>query len=52
MLLKTYSIGRCGKIVLPDDASDKDIYDAMYTDATVPQGNGGKVIKKTEDSDD
>ena len=26
--------------VLPDDASDKEIYDTMYTAATVEQGNG------------
>lgn len=51
MLLKTYSIGKCGKIVLPDDASDKDIYDAMYLDATVPQGNSGRIPKKENDDD-
>lgn len=51
MELITFSIGRRGKIVLPDDASDKDIYDAMYLDATMPQGNSGRIPKK-EDSDD
>lgn len=51
MELITFSMGRRGKIMLPDDASDKDIYDAMYLDATVPQGNSGRIPKK-EDSDD
>lgn len=51
MTLTTFSIGRSGKIVLSDDASDKDIYNAMYIDATVPQGNDGRV-KKTEESND
>lgn len=52
MELVTFSFGRRGKIVLPDDASNKDIYDAMYLDATTPQGNGGKPIKKTEGSNE
>lgn len=52
MELVTFSFGRKGKIVLPDDASKKDIYDAMYLDATTPQGNGGRTAKKTEDSND
>lgn len=51
MELVTFSIGRRGKIVLPDDASDKDIYDAMYLDATVPQGNGSRTPKKENDDD-
>lgn len=51
MELVTFSVGRRGKIVLSDDAADKDIYDAMYLDATVPQGNGGRVSKK-ENNDD
>lgn len=51
MTLTTFSIGRRGRIVLPDDANNKDIYNAMYIDATVPQGNDGR-IKKTEESDD
>lgn len=51
MELVTFSVGRRGKIVLSDDATDKDIYDAMYTDATVPQGNGGRVPKKENDDD-
>jgi len=51
MTLTTFSIGRRGKIVLPDDASNKDIYNAMYVDATVPQSNDGRV-KKTEEPND
>ena len=51
MELITFSIGRRGKIVLPDNASKKDIYDAMYLDATVPQGNSGRIPKK-ENNDD
>ena len=51
MVLKTYNIGRRGQIVLSDDASDKDIYDAMYIDATVPQGNDGRVKKAEEPND-
>ena len=51
MELVTFSIGRRGKIVLPDDASDKDIYNAMYLDATVPQGNCGRTPKKENDDD-
>lgn len=51
MTLTTFSIGRRGKIVLPDDASDKDIYNAMYIDATVPQGNDGRVKKMEEPND-
>lgn len=51
MELVTFSIGRRGKIVLPDDASDKDIYNAMYLDATMPQGNGGRTPKKENDDD-
>ena len=52
MELITFSVSKRSKIVLPDDVSDKDIYNAMYLDATVPQGNGGKTPKKTEDDDD
>ncbi len=51
MELITFSMGRRGKIVLPDDAPDKDIYDAMYIDATVPQGNSGRIPKKENDDD-
>lgn len=51
MELVTFSVGRRGKIILPDDATDKDIYNAMYLDATVPQGNSGRIPKK-ENNDD
>lgn len=51
MTLMTFSIGRRGKIILSDDASDKDIYNAMCIDATVQQGNDGRV-KRTEESND
>lgn len=51
MTLTTFSLGRRGKIVLPDDVSNKDIYNAMYIDATVPQGNDGR-IKRMEESND
>ena len=33
---------------LPEDATDQEIYDVMYTAATVEEGNGdGKVRKRT-----
>lgn len=51
MELITFSNGRRGKIILPDNASDKDIYDAMYVDATVPQGNSGRIPKKENNND-
>ena len=40
MILKTFSLNGCGQIVLDDDASSKDIYKAMYIDATEPNSNG------------
>ena len=33
---------------LPDDASNEEIYDAMYTAATVEQGNGDGKVKHRE----
>ena len=31
---------------LPEDATDQEIYDVMYTAATVEEGNGSGKIKK------
>jgi len=52
MTLITFSGGKVGHIVLSDDADEKDIYNAMYIDATSTQGNGGRILNRTEDQDD
>ena len=33
---------------LPDDSSDQDIYNVMYTAATIEEGNGNGKIKERE----
>ena len=38
---------------LPDDASNDEIYDAMYTAATIEEGNGdGKIKKRKNEKED
>ena len=48
MLLKTFSFQGTGTgtIVLDDDATKTDIFQAMYLDATEEPGNNGKPGKK------
>lgn len=37
---------------LPDDASNDEIYDTMYTAATVEEGNGDGKVRKRERKED
>lgn len=40
--------GGVSKGALPDDATDKEIYDIMYTAANIEEGNGNGRIKRRE----
>lgn len=37
---------------LPDDASNDEIYDVMYTAATIEEGNGDGKVRKREHKED
>ena len=37
---------------LPDDASNDEIYDAMYTAATIEEGHGDGKVRKRERKED
>lgn len=48
MHLKIFYPGGVSYGALPDDASNQEIYDALYLAATVEEGNGnGKIKKRT-----
>lgn len=48
MHLKIFYPGGVSYGTLPDDASNQEIYDALYLAATVEEGNGnGKIKKRT-----
>lgn len=54
MILKTFSFQGTGvgTIVLDDDATKTDIYNAMYLDATEESGNNGKPGRKVKEETD
>lgn len=54
MILKTFSFQGTGvgTIVLDDDATKTDIYNAMYLDATEEAGNNGKPGRKVKEETD
>lgn len=54
MILKTFSFqgAGVGTIVLDDDATNTDIYNAMYLDATEESGNDGKPGRKVKEEKD
>lgn len=54
MLLKTFSFQGTGTgtIVLDDDATKTDIFQAMYLDATEESGNNGKPGRKIKEDTD
>lgn len=51
MLLKTFSFQGTGTgtIVLDDDSTKTDIFQAMYLDATEESGNNGKPGRKVKE---
>lgn len=53
MILKTFSFQTTGTgtIVLDDNASKNDIFNAMYLDATEEDGNNGKPGKKVKEDE-
>lgn len=53
MILKTFSFQTTGTgtIVLDDDASKSDIFNAMYLDATEEDGNNGKPGRKVKEDE-
>ena len=54
MILKTFSFQGTGtgSIVIDDDASKRDIFNAMYLDATEEDGNNGKPGRKVKEDGD
>ena len=54
MILKTFNFqgNGTGQIVVNDDATNSDIYNAMYLDATEEDGNNGKPGRKVKEEND